>query len=115
MIELNGLARIMRNCAEARQKNGANITTDTRAMLKHCATEVVEATEAYAELAIVREANKDTEICTFDDEKYFESELADIIACCLIIAGEENIDIEQALNDCYEKNRKRANKEGDKL
>lgn len=30
-------------------------------------------------------------------------------------AGEENIDIEQALNDCYEKNRKRANKEGDKL
>lgn len=133
MIELNGLARIMRNCAEARQKNGANITTDTRAMLKHCATEVIEATEAYSKYSEIKnladdinatdieekwESQEEPDACEEYYQKskeYFSSELADIIACCLIIASGENIDIEQALNDCYEKNRKRANKEGDKL
>ena len=39
MIDLNGLKRIALENAEKRQKNGANITTDTREMLKHCATE----------------------------------------------------------------------------
>ena len=34
MIELNGTASIARNIAEARQKNGANINTDTVHMLK---------------------------------------------------------------------------------
>lgn len=133
MIELNGLARIMRNCAEARQKNGANITTDTRGMLKHCATEVIEATEAYSKYSEIKnladdinatdieekwESQEEPDACEEYYQKskeYFSSELADIIACCLIIASGENIDIEQALNDCYEKNRKRANKEGDKL
>ena len=35
-------------------------------------------------------------------------ELADIIMCVLIIAAYENTDIEEALKDCLEKNRKRA-------
>lgn len=115
MIDLQKLCKITLENAEKRQKNGANITTDTRKMLKHCATEVLEAMEAYTELAIVREANKDTEVCTFEDEKHFESELADIVCCCLIIAGKEDIDIERAIYDCVEKNERRANKIGDKL
>ena len=49
MIELNGTASIARNIAEARQENGANVNIDTEHMLKHCATEVVEAMEAMAE------------------------------------------------------------------
>lgn len=115
MIDLQKLCKITLENAEKRQKNGANITTDTRKMLKHCATEVLEAMEAYTELAIVREANKDMEVCTFDDEKHFESELADIVCCCLIIAGKEDIDIERAIYDCVEKNERRANGIGDKL
>ena len=115
MINLNELKNIALENAQARQKNGALIDTDTRKMLKHTATEVVEAMEVYTELAIVREANKDTEICTFDDEKQFESELADIVCCVLIIAGTENIDIERAIYDCIEKNERRANGIGDKL
>ena len=41
--------------------------------------------------------------------------LADIICCVLIIAGKEKIDIEQAIMDCIEKNRRRAEGTGDKL
>ena len=115
MIDLNELTRITFENAEKRQENGANIGTDTRKMLKHTATEVVEAMEAYTELAIIREANKDTNICTYNDEKQFESELADIVCCILIIAGKENIDIERAIYDCVEKNERRANGIGDKL
>lgn len=114
-MTLNEMAKCMHENAQKRHNNGANISVETRRMLKHTATEVVEATEAYTELTIVREANKDTEICTYNDEKQFESEIADIIACCLIIAAEEDIDIEKALNDCYEKNRKRAAGCGDKI
>ena len=102
MIELNGTASIARNIAEARQKNGANINIDTEHMLKHCATEVVEAMEAYANRYEFGNG-------------YFEAELADIVSCVLIIAAQEHINIEQAILDCTEKNRKRANKQGDKL
>ncbi|MCI6480498.1 MAG: hypothetical protein MSA98_10530 [Spirochaetia bacterium] len=47
MIDLNELKRIALENAEKRQKNGAKIDTDTRKMIKHCATEVVESAEAY--------------------------------------------------------------------
>lgn len=50
MIDLNDLAYKMRNVAYVRKTNGANVDTDTMAMLKHCASEVVEATEAYSTL-----------------------------------------------------------------
>lgn len=102
MIDLNELAKQTLANAEKRHANGARIKTDTRSMLKHCATEVVEATEAYAN--------------RYDfGDGYFVSELADIICCALIIAGKENIDIEKAVLDCIEKNRKRAEGIGDKL
>ena len=115
MIDLNNLSKITLANAEKRHRNGGNVDSNTRKMLKHTATEVVEAMEAYTELAIIREANKDTNICTYNDEKQFESELADIVCCILIIAGKENIDIERAIYDCVEKNERRANGIGDKL
>lgn len=39
MIDLNDLAYKMRNVAYVRKTNGANVDTDTMAMLKHCASE----------------------------------------------------------------------------
>ena len=45
----------------------------------------------------------------------FENEIADIIVCCLIVSGYSMIDIEKALNRVMEKNRLRAEKQGDKL
>lgn len=50
-----------------------------------------------------------------ENRKRFSSELGDIVSCVLIIAAQECIDIEKAILDCTEKNRKRANKQGDKL
>ena len=44
----------------------------------------------------------------------FDSEIADIIACALIIAAKERFDIESALLQCLEKNKKRAEGVGDK-
>ena len=90
------------------------------AMLKHCATEVVEATEAYNKMEDFSD-NYDYH-CTISKltqfsklEENFKSELADIIACVLIIcANEPTIDIEAALQKCFEKNLARAEGRGDK-
>lgn len=103
MIELNGTASIARNIAEARQKNGANINTDTVHMLKHCATEVVEAMEAYVNYSALKQLGnmtKDGEVmfegleepdaayqAFCEDRKRFSSELGDIVSCVLIIAA----------------------------
>ena len=52
---------------------------------------------------------------TVDEVKsQFISELSDIVACVLIIMGEEGFDVEKALTECLEKNTARANKKGDK-
>ena len=123
MIDLNKLCEITLENAEKRQANGGNVTTETRKMLKHCATEVVEAMEAWAgrtypdwEYADFDIANNEQAMDIYNEDRaHFASELADIICCVLIIAGKENIDIEQAINDCIEKNRKRAEGVGDKL
>lgn len=107
MIDLNGMAESMFNVALQRQKHGANISTNPLALLKHCATEVVEATYAYCEWH-----SKDS---TEDKYDMFSSELADIIACTLITSDCLGIDIEKALRECYEKNKMRAEGIGDKL
>lgn len=109
MIDLNDLCKQALANAEQREKNGGNISTDTRRMLKHCATEVVEAMEAYTQAVDCWRRNG---VCLNSN---FPSELADIICCALIIAGKEGIDIEQAVLACIEKNRKRAERQGDKL
>lgn len=109
MIDLNEISKVTFNNANKRMNNGGNISIETRKMLKHCSTEVVEAMEAYS---ILSHSAIDDE---FNQKKNFSSELADIICCVLIISGKENIDIEKAILDCIEKNRKRAEGIGDKL
>jgi NTP pyrophosphatase (non-canonical NTP hydrolase) len=103
MFELNELAVMAYENAAKREAKDGKVSTDTRKMLKHCATEVVESAEAYNSM-VDGVANKEI----------FASELADIICCVLIIAGKENIDMEYALTACMEKNYKRAIGEGDK-
>lgn len=110
MIDLNELASQAYITAKKREKNGAFIHTEPMAILKHCATEVVEATEAFCDY---REAlNK---ALNNEQIEKFENEIADIIVCCLIVSGYSMIDIEKALNRVMEKNRLRAEKMGDKL
>ena len=115
MIDLNDLAYKMRNVAYARKMNGGKVDTDTMAMLKHCASEVVEATEAYSALDSAINDNLEYERNIIEVQEHFESELADVISCVLIIcANEPTIDIEKALQKCFEKNLARAEGRGDK-
>lgn len=82
-------------------------------ILKHCATEVIEATEAFCNYC---ETLNNDNLETLDkSRKDFENEISDIIVCCLIISGYSIIDVEKALNRVMEKNRLRAEKMGDKL
>lgn len=107
-LSLNEIAKLSYENAKKRENNGGHISAETRAMLKHCATEVIEATEAYSRL------NFEKLVFSAENENKFASELADIICCCTIIAGRENIDLDKAVADCLEKNRKRAEGTGDK-
>ena len=113
MIDLNKLATEAYITAKKREKNGAFIQTTPMAILKHCATEVIEATEAFCNYCETLN-NDGIEILDEMREKY-ENEIADIIVCCLIVSGYSIIDIEKALNRVMEKNRLRAEKTGDKL
>ena len=103
MFDLNELCVMAYENAEKREAKDGKVSTETRLMLKHTATEVVEAAEAYNSM-VDGVANKEI----------FASELADIVCCVRIIAGKENIDMEMALTLCMEKNYKRAIGKGDK-
>jgi len=94
MIDLEELAD--KDYIIARKRNNLDISKpiDTFGILKHTATEVVEATEAYAK----------------DDMPAFASELGDIITCCLIICSENEIKIEEVLMQTMEKNKRRSEK-----
>lgn len=111
-MNLNAVAKSSYETARKRQENGANISVKTRDMLKHCASEVIEAMEAYTVMDCYPQLNK-PEHEIFKDR--FASELADIISCAAIIAHAEGIDLDKAVADCLEKNRKRAEGTGDKL
>ena len=107
MFDLNELCVMAYENASKREAKEGKVSTDTMQMLKHTATEVVEATEAYYDFFY-----SDSD---WDDRKcVFASELADIVCCVLIIAGKENIDMEKALTGCMEKNYYRAIGKGDK-
>ena len=120
MVNLNTLSNQCYNIAELREKNGANISTQTNQTLKHCATEVIEAMEAYN---IWQEELKYSGIgigvtdpgFQIDYKKEFEYELADIICCVLSVCGKYNIDIETVLQEKINKNDLRAEMKGDKL
>ena len=135
MIHLNQISKIAFKNAEKRRKNGAfgNVKSDTMQLLKHCATEVIEATEALVDYREMKNLAEDLTATDIEEKwasqeepdaceefyqesrKRFISELADIITCVLIIAAKENIDIEKAIHDVTEKNERRAAGIGDKL
>lgn len=94
MLDLNNLSELCFKISEKRQKNGdfGKRLNTTENILKHCATEVVEA------------------MAESESEIEFKKELADIIICVLVIAGMEKIDIEDAILDCIDKNLKRSEK-----
>ena len=106
MINLNELSTEAYIVAKKRELNGAFIKTEPISVLKHCAGEVMEATEAYCDLAYE---------LTDEYEEKFQNEVADIMVCCLIMSGYMQFDIEKAINRVMEKNRLRAEKHGDKL
>ena len=103
MFDLNQLAVMAYENAAKREAKDGKVSTDTRLMLKHTATEVVESAEAY-----------NSWVDGVSNKRIFASELADIVCCVLIIAGKEDIDMEYALTECMEKNYKRAIGKGDK-
>lgn len=115
---LNLLAKQMYDISLVRNKN-EGIEIDTIGLLKHCAGEVVEATEQAVNFLRVsyltdNGTNFDIGSKYMTEERYksfkekFSSELADIIACALIVAGKEGIDIQRAMTSCLNKNRERA-------
>ena len=112
-MRLNDIAGQALANAERRQENGADVSTDTLAMLKHCAGEVVEAMDAFDRYGDLLSVVEDEALCAHQRDA-FAGELADIIACVLIIAGKNGIDIDRALQECMEKNRLRADGKGDK-
>ena len=75
-------------------------------MLKHTATEVIEATEAFDDWRLDFRFNDPGLV--EHNKQCFADELADIICCCTIIAGRENIDLDKAVADRLERNRLRA-------
>ena len=99
MIDLNKLSTDAYIVAKKRELNGAFIKTAPIDILKHCAGEVMEATEAYCDFVYEM---------TDEYEEKFQDEVADIMVCCLIMSGYMRFDIESALNRVMEKNRLRA-------
>ena len=113
MLDLNDLTRQSQVIAKKREKHG--VGADTMSCLKHCAEEIVEAVDAYNDWQTDSKLGNNYPDWYVDYKKEYAGELADIIICVLIAAANSNIDIEQALKDCVEKNRKRAECIGDKL
>lgn len=132
MIDLNEISKDCLEIARRRESFGGP-KADTMNCLKHCGGEIIECGIAFNDYFEVRnlasdlnEKNvkkkwkglNDPDGCEeFYQEKKaeFESELADIIVCALIIGAREKVNVESALKNCVEKNRKRAEGSGDKL
>ena len=107
MLDLNYLCKMSYENAKRRAEHESTIKADVLDTLKHCAGEVVEATEAYSGIATVYSVLEAGKIIAQKRDN-FAGELADIICCVLTICGHENIDIELALTKCMEKNFKRG-------
>lgn len=132
MINLNEKSKECFEVARKRFLNWQNVASpfDNLAMMKHCAGEVVEAMDALNFWQSV--SNCDSCSKTFDAEQEekkeekakrellekakvdFSLEIADIIVSCLIMAHNNHIDIERALCECIQKNKKRAYPEEEK-
>ena len=126
MLKLNELCVMAYENAKKREAKDGKVSTNTRLMLKHTATEVVEAAESYSLFKQMKDITSNgtnyegfvepNTVCESycNSKKHFSSELADIVCCCMIIAAKENIDMEYAITACMEKNYKRAIGKGDK-
>lgn len=90
MIDLNYLTQKSCEIASKNAQTDKYKILTNEAVLKYCAGEVVEA--AFA-------SNK--------SKLELAGELGDIIVCCLIYAGVNGIDIEQAIRKTVDKNEKR--------
>ena len=99
MLNLNYLCKMAYENAKKRAEYEPTIRIDVRNTLKHCAGEIVEATDAY----IYYNGNKNG-----TTKAVFADELADIVCCVLNICGHEDIDLELALTKCMEKNYRRG-------
>lgn len=107
MLDLNYLCKMSYENAKKRAESEPTIKVGVLDTLKHCAGEVVEATEAYSSIATAYSITEAGKIYAQKRDD-FADELADIICCVLTICGHENIDIELALTKCMEKNYKRG-------
>lgn len=118
-MNLNEIAHDMHETARKREEHGG-IKADSKSLFKHMATEVIEAEEAFFFYLSIddlfdNEIPKEAGDIKRDHRQALAGELADVIACALIIAANENIDIENALESCLYKNQLRAMRQGDKL
>lgn len=93
MVNLNEIAKQSLQNAKGR---GQKINAIS--VLKHCAGEVLESVEAYTRFVY----------SPIEEADNFPDELADVIMCILTLSAAENIDIEKAILNCLEKNKKRA-------
>jgi len=130
MFNLNELCKMAYENAAKREAKDGKVSTNTMQMLKHTATEVMEAVESFVSYRDIKdladnlnatdldekwESQEEPDVCEEHYQrtrKQFMSELADIVCCVLIIAGKENIDMEYALTACMEKNYMRATGRG---
>lgn len=112
MIDFNGLTQTCLDIAKKRTANGGAGND----YLKHCATEIVEATAARAQLGFwqIAKSMKIKEHLERAEAEYAD-ELADIIICAMLAAAADNLDIEKALLNKIAINEKRAMGIGDKL
>lgn len=98
MLNINDIAEQAHTLAQRR-----GYKTDVLSTLKHCAGEVIEATEAYTQLEYV--ANSDR---TKAKKEAMGQELADIIICALTASVELGFDIEEYIGKAMQKNARRA-------
>lgn len=98
MMYLNDIAEQAHALAKQR-----GLKTDVVSSLKHCAGEVIEATEAFTKAYTAVSPNM-----TEGLKRDFSLELADIIICALTASYEAGIDIEEAISEAMQKNAQRA-------
>ena len=111
MLDLNELCKMAYENTCKRAEHESDIKMGTMKALKHCAGEVVEATEAYSGISTAHSVSEAGKNYTQKKDD-FANELADIICCVLTICGNEGIDIEYAMTMCMEKNANRAERGG---
>lgn len=82
---------------------------DVNKILKHCATEVIEAQEAKSKLDEIYEVTGSREFLDEKSaEKHYAEELADVIICCMIAAEHYQLDLDHAIMEKIAINRERA-------